>query len=134
MDQGAALLPQPGQGLRDADDVPGEGATIAIRYPRLVRQGRSRDAAIQSVWQQPRQDGDQVERVADALLVAPVGCVDIGFDRGAMERPMRKSVDQCDIQSALVEKATELVEPIVLEQLARVARGQAEPDAEGGGR
>ena len=40
MEQGATLLPQPGQGFRDADDVPGEGTTIAIRYPRLVRQGR----------------------------------------------------------------------------------------------
>ncbi len=47
-----------------------------------------------------------------------------------MERAVRKAVDQRDVETLLVEKAAELVEAIVLQQFARVAGRQPEPDPE----
>src|SRR5262245_47981571 len=46
-----------------------------------------------------------------------------------MERTVWKAVDERDVESAIVEKAAEGIQPAILEQLASVARRQPKPNA-----
>ena len=47
---------------------------------------------------------------------------------------MREAVNQCDVQTSVVEKAAEFIEAILLKKFARVAGRQPEPDSKWIGR
>ena len=133
VDQRAAIAPQSDQRLGDARDVRRDRPPrlrVGAGHPGLVGQRRGRDAAVDALGQQPAQDLDQVERVADPRRIAPVRRVDVRLDRRAVKGAVRKAVDDRDVQPLAIEELAELGEPVAFEQLARLARREAQPEAE----
>jgi hypothetical protein len=51
-----------------------------------------------------------------------------------VERTVREAVDDGDVQTVLVEKRAEVIEPALRAELARLACRETEPDAEPAGR
>ena len=81
----------------------------------LVGEGACRDAALHPSREERGQDLDQPQGVVDALVVAPVGGVDVLLDRLVVERAVGEAIEGEDVESLLVEKRAELLEAITVE-------------------
>ena len=133
VDERAVFAPDAHQRLGHAHDA------VASSPPRPQRRHPAIHALYESgavetppstpLGQERLQNSDQVERVVDPGIVTPVGRVDVGLDRRAVERSVGEAVDDGDVQPFAIEERAKLAQPIALEQLARLARRQPQPDA-----
>src|SRR6185503_6124474 len=73
---------------------------------------------------------DQSQRIGHALLVPPVGCMDLLFDGGAVEGAVRKAVDAEYVQALFAQPSAKARELIAFEQLATLGSRQTQTDAE----
>jgi hypothetical protein len=80
------------------------------------------------------QDLDQIERVRDARVVAPVRRVDVRLDRRAVKRAVGKAVDDRDVQAFTIEERSERPQVVAREELAGLTRRQPKPESERLGR
>ena len=103
---------------------------VGRSHPRLVGKRCGRHAAVDGLGHERLQDANQVERVGHPRGIAPVGRVDAGLHRRAVERPVWKAVDHGDVQPLVVEQLAELGQVGAGEEPGRIACRQPQPDAE----
>ena len=133
VDHLAGGLPDARKRLGDADDVVRDGVPLVClrgRHPRLVGERSRRDSAFDAGRQQCLEDGDEIQRVTDARLVAPVGRVHVRLHRSSVERAVWKTVDDRDVESLVVEKRAQLRKPGALQQFLCLARGDSQTEPE----
>ena len=132
--QEAARLPvNPDEPLGDADDIRGHPLPVLASgpdHPRLVRQRHGRDAALDALRQEPGENRGEVERVGHTRIRPPVRRVHRRLHRFAVEGSVGKPVEDGDVQALCGEEGVERVEPSRLQELPRLARAQAQPEAE----
>jgi hypothetical protein len=105
-------------------------AGAGCRQPCLVGQRRRRDSAVDVVRHQRFKNGDEIERVGDAGIRTPVGGVHVGLHRLAVKGPVRKAVDEGDIQTFSIEERSKLSELRAFEEFPRIARTEPQTKSE----
>ena len=87
------------------------GLVVRIE-PGFVGKRACRDAALHPSREESGQDLDQTQGVVDALVVAPVGSVDVLLDGLVVERAIGEAIAGEDVEPLLVEERAELGETI----------------------
>ena len=99
-------------------------------HPGFVGERRRRDAAVHSCGQERLEDPNQIERVLDPRIVAPVWRVDARLDRRAVEVAVREAIDHGDVQAVVIQEFPELLQPVAAQQLPRLARRESQTNTE----
>src|SRR5687767_13105544 len=111
-----------------------------LRHPRNICAGlyplfeRSRDGAdtplkSRIIWQQAGKNTSQAIRVAQPLLVHPIGKVDFLLDPLFMKHTVGKAVDCEDIEVLFVQESLKGTECLRVLEICRSLRRQAQADS-----
>src|SRR5262249_43510519 len=100
---------------------------------RRARGERARDGADRALFTDRRERGEdarETDRIFDAILLQPIGSIDVLFDARAVELSKREAVDGEDVEIFFAQKFGEAFQLVAGLGVARGARGQAQADPE----